>query len=98
MTAGVDVSWGEVEKDVHHEEAMLVAKGTFIPLTVESLGFWSLASLNILRDIAVRKTNRSGSSANVAYYHFVEQLLIYLWRTICFCISSACCLSAFYRN
>ena len=28
MTAGVAASWGEVEKDVHHEEAVLGAGGS----------------------------------------------------------------------
>ena len=52
VTAGVAASRGEVEKDAHHEEAVLGAGGIFIPLAVESLGLWSPASLKILRDIA----------------------------------------------
>ena len=69
MTAGVAASRGEVEKDAHHEEAVLGAGGIFIPLAVELLELWSPASLKILRDIAVRATNRSGVSAAVAYHH-----------------------------
>ena len=80
MTADVAASQGEVEKDVHHEEAVLDAGGIFIPLAVESLGLWSPASLNILRDIAVRTTNKSGASASMAFHHFIEQLSICLWR------------------
>ena len=80
VTAGVAASQGEVEKDAHHEEAVLGARRIFIPLAVESLGLWSPASLNILRDIAVRTTNRSGASATVALYHFVEQLSVCMWR------------------
>ena len=80
VTAGVAASRGEMEKDAHHEEAVLGAGGIFIPLAVESLGLWSPASLNILRDIAVRTTNRSGASATVAFHHFVEQLSVCLWR------------------
>ena len=98
MTAGVAASRGEMEKDAHHEEAVLGAGGIFIPLAVESLGLWSPASLlNILRDIAVRTTNRSGASATVAYHYFVEQLSVCLQKHnshICFCTSSVCCLSA----
>ena len=45
MTAGAVASRGEVEKDVHHEEAVLGAGGIFIPLAVETLGLWSPASL-----------------------------------------------------
>ena len=80
VTAGVAASRGEVEKDAHHEEAVLGAGWIFIPLAVESLGLWSPASLKILRDIAVRATNRSGVSAAVACHHFIEQLSICLWR------------------
>ena len=89
-----------MEKDAHHEEAVLSAGGIFIPLAVESLGLWSPASLNILRDIAVRTTNRSGASATVAFHHFVEQLSVCLWRhnSHMFCTSSVCCLSALRGN
>ena len=80
VTAGVAASRGEMEKDAHHEEAVLGAGGIFIPLAVESLGLWSPASLNTLRDIAVRATNRSGASATVAFHHFMEQLSVCLWR------------------
>ena len=61
-----------MEKDAHHEEAVLGAGGIFIPLAAKSLGLWSPASLNIPRDIAVRTTNRSGASATV--------LFIILWN------------------
>ena len=37
---------------------------------------FSLASLNILRDIAVRATYRSGTSATVAFHHFVVSLFV----------------------
>ena len=51
VTAGIAALQGEMEKDAHNEEAVLGAGGIFIPLAVESLGLWSPASLNILRDI-----------------------------------------------
>ena len=80
VTAGVAASWGEVEKDAHHEEAVLGAGGIFIPLAVETLGLWSPASLRTLREIAVRTTNRSGASTALACCHFIEQLSTCLWR------------------
>ena len=61
MLAGVAASWGEVEKDAHYEEAVHGAGMTFIPLAVETLGLWSPASFKVLRDIAIRATNRSGA-------------------------------------
>ena len=50
-------------------------------LAVETLGLWSPASLKILREIAVRTTNRSGASTALASRHFIEQLSICLWRS-----------------
>ena len=55
VSAGIAASWGEVEKDAHHEEAVASAGGNLTPLAVETLGLWSPASLNILREIAVRE-------------------------------------------
>ena len=80
VTAGVAVSRDEVEKDARHEEAVLGAGGIFFPLAVETLGLWSPASLKVLRDIAVRTTNRSDAGIALACCHFVEQLSVCLWR------------------
>ena len=71
VTAGVAALQDKVEKDAHHEEAVLGAGQIFIPLAVETLGLWSPASL---RDIAVRTTNRSSASTALAHRHFIEQL------------------------
>ena len=59
---------------------MLGAGGIFIPLTVETLALWSPASLKVLRDIAVRTTNRSGAGIALACCHLLEQLSVCLWR------------------
>ena len=40
-----------------------------------------LASLKILREIAVRTTNRSGAPTALASCHLIEQLSICLWRS-----------------
>ena len=80
LTAGVAASRGEVEKDAHHEETVLGARGIFIPLAVETLRLWSPTSLRSLREIAVRTTNRSGASTALACSHFIEQLTTCLWR------------------
>ena len=80
VLAGVAASWGEVEKDAHYEEAVLGAGGIFIPLAVETLGLWSPASLKVLRDIAIRTTNRSGAGIALACRHFLQQLSVCLWR------------------
>ena len=66
VMAGVAASQGEVEKDAHYEEAVLGAGGIFIPLAVETLGLWSPASLKVVRDIAIRTTNRSGAGIALA--------------------------------
>ena len=74
VTAGVAASRGEMEKDAHHEEAVLGAGGIFIPLAVESLGLWSPASSKLLRDIAVRATNRSWKKDNITFLIWINNL------------------------
>ena len=78
VLAGVAASRGEVERDAHYEEAVLGAGGIFIPLAVETLGLWSPASLKVLRDIAIRTTNRSGVGITLACCHILEQLSVCL--------------------
>ena len=80
MIAGVAASQGEVEKDAHHEETVLGAGRIFIPLAVETLGLWSPASLKVLKDIALRMTNKSGAGIAFACCHFIEQLSVCSWR------------------
>ena len=80
VLAGVAASWGEVEKDAHYIEALLGSGGIFIPLAVETLGLWSPASLKVLRDIAIRTTNRSGVGIALAFCHFLKQFSVCLWR------------------
>ena len=59
-----------MEKDAHYEEAVLGDGGIFIPLAVETLGLWSPVSLKVLRNIAIRTTNRSGAGIALACHHF----------------------------
>ena len=80
VLAGVAALRGEVEKDAHYEEAVFGVGGIFIPLAVETLGLWSPASLKVLRDIAIRTTNRSGVGIALTCRHFLEQLSVCLWR------------------
>ena len=79
-TAGVAAGRGEADKDSHHEASVQAAGGIFIPLVVESLGLWSPHSLAVLRVIALRTTSKSGASTALAFYHFIEQLSMCLWR------------------
>ena len=53
-TAGVAAGRGEADKDSHHEASVRTGGGIFVPLVVESLGLWSLSSLAVLRNIALR--------------------------------------------
>ena len=57
VSAGVTASGGELEKDAHHEAEVHGAGGIFIPLEVETLSFWSPASLKCLKEIAVHTTS-----------------------------------------
>ena len=80
VTASIAASRGEVKKDAHHKETVLGAGRIFITSAVETLGVWSPDSLRILREIAVRTTNRSGASTTLAVTIFIEQLSTCLWR------------------
>ena len=51
---------GEMEKDYKHEDSVLKFCGQFFPLTVESFGFWTAASLQTLRTIAAKTTTYNG--------------------------------------
>ena len=92
VLAGVAALRGEVEKDVQYEEAVLGAGGIFI--AVKTLGLWSPASLKVLRDVAIRTTNRSGVGIALACHHFLEQFSVCLWRhnAHMFLTTSVCCL------
>ena len=57
--------------------------GIFIPFSVETLGLWSPASLKVLRDTAIRTTNRSGAGIAFACHHFFEQ-------TVCVFMEARC--------
>ena len=52
--------------------------GIFIPVAVETLVLWSPASLKVLRDNAIRTTNRSGAGIALTCHHFLEQWSVYL--------------------
>ena len=54
--------------------------GTFHPFGCGDSGPLSPASLKVLRDIAIRTTNRSGAGIALACCHFLEQLSMCLWR------------------
>ena len=49
MSAGVAASIEKLENDVHYEAEVYRAGGVFIPLVVETLDLWFLASLKCLR-------------------------------------------------
>ena len=75
-TAGVAAGRGEVDKDSRHESG-----GHFYSfLVVETLGLWSLNSLIVLKNVALRTISKSGASSALAFCHFLEQLSMCLWR------------------
>ena len=71
--------WLEEDKDAHHDELVQASGGVFVPLVVESLGLWSVASCTVLQDIALRKTTRSDISRDLAYRHLLQKLSVCLW-------------------
>ena len=50
VSAGVAAAKGEENKDANHDELVQAAGGVFLPLVVESFGFWSAASRPVLQD------------------------------------------------
>ena len=79
MLADVAASRGEVEKGVHHEQAVLGARG-FSSLCCGDPGALVSCCLKVLRDIAIRAANRNGVGIALACHHFLEQLSVCLWR------------------
>ena len=52
----------------------------FYPLIAETLGFWSLNSLRILKIIALQSAVTNNLSASQAVMNLHEQLSVCLWR------------------
>ena len=77
--AGVAAAAGELAKDQRHQDAVEEVGCDFVPLVVETFGFWSPFALQTLRTIAERTTARSGASTKQAHKHLLQQLSVSLW-------------------
>ena len=77
--AGVAAAAGELAKDQRHQDAVEEAGCDFVPLVVETFGFWLPFALQTLRTIAERTTARSGASTKQARKHLLQQLSVSLW-------------------
>ena len=77
--AGVAAAAGELAKDQRHQDAVEEAGCDFVPLVVETFGFWSPFALQTLRTIAERTAARSGASTKQARKHLLQQLSVSLW-------------------
>ena len=76
---GAAAAAGEIEKDQWHDAMVSNTGGIFHPLVVESLGLWTLNSLQVLKIIARRASflNNAGISRSVCNLH--QQLSVKLW-------------------
>ena len=79
---GVTAERGEADKDYHYEAVVRATRGSFcsfgggVPRFVLS----TYRSLRVLRNIALHTTSKSGAPSTLAFYHFLEQLSVCLWR------------------
>ncbi len=77
--AGVAAREAEMRKDAKYEEHVHRHGGRFVPLVVESLGFWSPFATTTLRAIAERTTLKNSLESKAAFSNLSEQLSMKLW-------------------
>ena len=77
---GAAAEAGEIEKDEKHDRVVTQAGGHFYPLTVETLGHWSLSSLETLKTIALRASSMNSIPFSQTYSNLREQLSMRLWQ------------------
>jgi len=78
--AGAAAAAGEQVKDAAHRDRVEAAGGDFFPLVVESLGFWSPHSRELLGVIASRAAVHSGLQSSRAASYLHQQLAVRLWQ------------------
>ena len=66
------------KKDAHHQTNMEAAGGCFYPLIVETVGFWTPASLATQRIIASKMMTKARLSFSQAFSNLLEQLSVCL--------------------
>ena len=70
----------EREKDKKHNNDVTYARAFLYPLVVESLGFWSAHSLEMLKIIAKRATLHNNITVSQSVCNLHEQLSVCLWK------------------
>ena len=71
----------EMEKDERHHLNVPSTGCIFHPLVVETLGFWTASSLQVLKIIAGRASFEHNVSISQSVRHFHQQLSTRLWRS-----------------
>ena len=64
-----------MKKDERHEFNVTRYGADFFPISIESFGYWTPASLKTLKSTAVKSTMFTGTTLNQALQNFSEQLL-----------------------
>ena len=77
---GAAADAGEKEKDKKHNDDVTHAGALFYPLVVESLGFWSAHSLEMLKIIAKRAALHNNITVSQSVCNLHEQLSVCLWK------------------
>ena len=78
IEAGATGNAGEMEKDERHEFNVTQCVADFFPISIESLGYWTPASLKTLKTIALKTTTFSETTLNQALRNLSEQLSVKL--------------------
>ena len=77
---GAAADAGEREKDKKHSDDVTHAGALFYPLVVESLGFWSAHSLEMLKIITKRAALHNNITVSQSVCNLHEQLSVCLWK------------------
>ena len=78
--AGAAARAEDLEKDYKHEQSVLQCGGLFYPLVLESFGFWTQASLQMLRTIAAKSMTYNGIDLQQAFSILLQQLSVRSWQ------------------
>ena len=70
----------EEQKDIRYEDRVRTGGGLFYPLLVETLGLWSLFSINTLKAIASKTSAVSGLKFHQAFQNMMQKLSIQIWK------------------
>ena len=79
-SAGSAAAAGELLEDLKYEEAVADSGALFFPLSVETYGCWTPASLDTIKTISSKVVTATSIPFTQAYSNLVQQLSVNLWK------------------